>query len=109
MRPASILSDDRRCFICKRTSPLHVHHVFHGSGRRDISDREGCWCYLCPECHNMSSRSVHMNRDMDEWLMRKCQERWEERRMSEGHDAAEARRMFILRFYESYIEDDLIV
>lgn len=74
-----------RCLICGTTLDLHVHHIYPGSGRREVSDREGCWCYLCARHHNMSDAGVHFNRRLDMELRRDCQRRWE-RREGAGHD-----------------------
>lgn len=64
--------------------------MFPGNGRRDVSEEEGCWLYLCADHHNMSDMSVHMNRRLDMSLRRDCQRRWEKREGlsgDEGHDA----------------------
>lgn len=87
-RGKSLLSDesDPRCLICGTTYNLHVHHVYGGAGRRNVSDREGCWCYLCGPHHNMSNLGVHFDKQADTWLKRRCQAAWEER---EGIDDPE--------------------
>lgn len=72
----SIMSNDRRCYVCGTTTALHVHHIFGGINRK-VSDREGCWCYLCAYHHNMSDEGVHFNRELDLKLKRECQEKWE--------------------------------
>jgi len=101
MRGKSLLSDesDPRCYICHTTMNLHVHHCFPGSGRREISDEEGCWCYLCAFHHNMSNNGVHFNRQLDLWLRRKCQATWERR---EGINDTE-HKAFIARFGVNYL------
>lgn len=75
----SILSNDRRCFICGYEGNLHRHHVFGGVANRSVSEREGCWCFICAKHHNMSDNSVHFNRDMDLKLKRFTQKKWEEK------------------------------
>lgn len=77
----SLLSDesDPCCYVCGTTYNLHVHHCFPGYGRRKVSDREGCWVYLCAPHHNMSNEGVHFNHELDMELRRRCQEAWEER------------------------------
>lgn len=72
----SILSNDRECFICHTDYDLHRHHIFAGS-RRQTSEKEGCWVYLCARHHNMSDEGVHFNRENDLHLKRICQARWE--------------------------------
>ena len=75
----SILSDKRLCFFCGSTINLHKHHIYGGVGRRQVSEKYGCWVYLCAEHHNMSKHSVHQDRCMDLILKEKCQREWEER------------------------------
>lgn len=86
----SLYPDNRECYICHTPLDLHRHHVFPGNGRRDVSEEEGCWLYLCAYHHNMSDRSVHMDRRLDESLRRDCQRRWEEREGLEGEEAHDA-------------------
>ena len=95
-KPSLYESNGRVCFVCRRPFDLHRHHVFPGNGRRDVSEEEGCWLYLCDYHHNMSNRSVHMDRVFDMELRRDCQRRWEERE-GKGHED------FIRLFGESYL------
>ncbi len=85
----SLLSDesDPCCYVCGTTYNLHVHHCFPGYGRRKVSDREGCWVYLCARHHNMSNDGVHFNHDLDTRIKQECQRRWEEREGVEDHSA----------------------
>lgn len=69
----SILSEYYECLICGRTLGLHKHHVFEGTGRRALSEKYGCWCYLCPRHHNASEVGVHFNKQLDLKLKKKCQ------------------------------------
>ena len=73
----SIVSNERKCFICGAVNGLHRHHVYGGS-RRQLSERFGCWCYLCGWHHNLSNSGVHADRQFDLKLKRLTQERWEE-------------------------------
>lgn len=72
----SLLGDQKICFICGTTFNLHKHHIFGGANRRK-SEKDGCWCYLCANDHNMSNRGVHLNRQADLTLKRICQVAWE--------------------------------
>lgn len=71
----SILSDRRECFVCRTTQNLHRHHVYP-SGRRKISEREGCWVWLCARHHNMSNDGVHFNHALDIEIRQKCEAAW---------------------------------
>lgn len=72
----SIVSNDRRCLVCGAPEPLHRHHVFFGTANRQVSEREGCWVYLCSAHHNGSNEGVHFNAPFDRILKRYTQERW---------------------------------
>lgn len=74
--PKSIISNERRCLVCGRTEPLHLHHVYMGGNRRN-ADRFGCWVYLCAR-HHTSTDGVHFNRELDLKLKRMCQRKFEE-------------------------------
>lgn len=72
---ASLYGMDEECWICHR-APAVRHHIYAGSGRRGISDREGCWVYLCPAHHNMSDFGVHSDMELNRFFKRDCQRRW---------------------------------
>lgn len=72
----SIISNEYECIICGKTEHLHRHHIYFGRDNRAISEREGCWCYLCPRHHNTSGYGVHYNHKLDQKLKRQCERRW---------------------------------
>ena len=73
----SILSNERFCLVCGTPENLHRHHIFGGYGLRDLSEKNGFWCYLCARHHNMSNHSVHADKTLDLKLKSKCQEIYE--------------------------------
>ena len=73
----SIISNKEECLICKTPLYLHRHHIFFGSANRKLSEKYGCWCYLCARHHNMSDEGVHFDKPLDIKLKRYCQQRWE--------------------------------
>lgn len=73
----SILSNERCCYVCKTTIGLHRHHIFYGKGKRDLSEKYGCWVYLCAPHHNGSNAGVHFNKILDLELKKICQAAWE--------------------------------
>jgi hypothetical protein len=77
MKIKSIMSTDKRCFVCGSTQNIHLHHVFFGTGLRKISDDNGFTCYLCGHHHNQSKIGVHNNRELDLILKRRCQKIYE--------------------------------
>jgi hypothetical protein len=87
-RGESLYSLERECFICHNPT-CEVHHVYGGVGRRDISDREGCWVYLCRP-HHQGNAGVHGNAEMMRWLRADCQRRWERREGLSGDEAHDA-------------------
>ena len=86
---SSLYSDEPTCWLCG--SPyVHRHHIYPGNGRRQVSDREGCWVYLCGPHHNMSNRGVHFDKELDAFFREDCQRRWEEREGLVGDEAHDA-------------------
>lgn len=73
----SLLSNDRKCYICGSPYNLHKHHIFYGTANRRQSERYGCWVYLCYFHHNGSDAGVHFSKPVDERLKQKCQEAFE--------------------------------
>lgn len=79
----SIISNEKECFICKENENLsdiqiHKHHIFYGTANRKISEKQGCWVYLCSYHHNMSNEGVHFNWCFDIMLKKYCQYVWEQ-------------------------------
>ena len=72
----SIVSNERVCLVCGTPLDLHRHHVYEGIGRRKLSEKYGCWVWLCARHHNMSQLGVHFNHDLDERIKRVCQREW---------------------------------
>lgn len=93
----SIMSNEYSCYVCGFPKNLHRHHIFGGIGRRELSEKNGCWCYLCTRHHNMSDFSVHSDRTLDVKLKRKCQEILEQ-------EKGWTREQFISTFGRNYID-----
>ena len=94
MRKPSLYSDEPVCFLCQ-SNVVHRHHIYPGCGRREVSEQEGCWVYLCPRHHNMSNQGIHLDREFDRRMREDCQRRWEEREGLEGEEAHdEFRKLF---------------
>lgn len=75
----SLLSKEKECFICGTTYNLHKHHIYPGTANRKLSEKWGCWCYLCAYHHNMSNAGVHFNREADLKLKQYCQRVFEQK------------------------------
>lgn len=80
MAKRSIVTDDySQCFLCKGPKQC-IHHIYFGSGRRNISDREGFVVPLCNACHKDSMFGVHGKYGEKNalYLKQVCQEKYEE-------------------------------
>ena len=74
----SILTDDLEHSFLSGIPTNVIHHIYPGTGRRKISEREGFIVPLTPAEHNMSDNAVHFNRKLDLYLKRLCQKKYEE-------------------------------
>lgn len=75
----SIISNEHVCYFCGISYNLHKHHIFYGTANRRLSEKYGCWVYLCAYHHNMSDYGVHFNKDIDLGLKRMCQTEFEKK------------------------------
>ena len=92
----SIISNKKECLVCGYQRNLDRHHVFGGrTGNRNLSEKDGCWVYLCKVHHTMSNESVHLDNKMNLKLKMECQKRWEE--------IYGTREDFIKRYGKSYL------
>lgn len=92
----SILTDDLEVSYLSGMPAECIHHIYEGTGRRKISERNGFIVPLTDNEHNMSDTAVHFNKKLDLWLKRKCQAKWE----SMGHTREE----FISLIGRSYLD-----
>ena len=72
----SLMSNQQACYVCGGIG-VQRHHIFYGTANRKLSEKYGCWVWLCPEHHNMSDEGVHFNKALDIKLKQECQEKWE--------------------------------
>lgn len=77
MKRHSILTDDLEHSFLSGIPTNVIHHIYEGTGRRKISEREGFIIPLTPQEHNMSDESVHFNHNLDLKLKRLCQAKYE--------------------------------
>ncbi len=47
-----------KCAGCGNEHYLSIHHVYYGTGQRDLSSQYGCVEYTCWKCHQ-SSEGIH--------------------------------------------------
>lgn len=86
------------CWVCQNPN-VEEHHVFFGTGRRKISDDEGCVIYLCHLHHQDPRFGIHFDKRFDLSIKQQCQRLWEAR---EGIDEQD-HKTFIARFYRNYL------
>lgn len=74
----SIISNERRCYICGDTYALEKHHIFAGAFRRK-SEKQGCWVMLCPYHHRLQGGVGSNNpiKEIDVQLKREAQKEFE--------------------------------
>lgn len=71
------------CYLCARINGdcgkkyTEEHHIIFGSGRREISEREGLKADLCIYHHRIGQQAVHNNAKMSDLLCRIVQEEYE--------------------------------
>ena len=100
----SILDTQKHiCFLCGRYGPTEVHHIFGGTANRKLSEQDGLWVYLCPDCHNRPPNGVHFNPQTALWLHRIGQEAYEKKMAENGLSADEARQAFMQRYGKNYL------
>lgn len=70
------------CELCGRWRSLHRHHIFFGTGKRQISERYGATIMLCPVCHSTDRKQgIHGNH----WICLQVQEQ-EQRRLMQKYN-----------------------
>ena len=90
------------CYRCGKYGVTERHHIFGGANRR-LSEDDGLWLYLCPECHNRPPQGAHFNKDTMEWLHKIGQEAYEAAQIQNGLTPAEARARFMRRYGKNYL------
>ena len=71
---------EKYCYVTGRTEGLDKHHIYHGPGWRDISDKHGFWVYLWQPLHlaNLGGLDKYPGTGLDLKLKQDCQRRFEE-------------------------------
>lgn len=89
----SIMQEKKCCWVCG--SPhVELHHVFYGTGLRSLSDEHGCTVWLCRTHHTEKPLGVHHNPDLDKWIKRMTQLKFEQ---------THSREEFIRLFGRNYV------
>ena len=69
----SLLSNEKRCYMCGSTQWIEVHHIFFGRGLKKVCDEYGMTVSLCHYCHNEPPNGVHQNKENRRALQEKAQ------------------------------------
>lgn len=56
---------------------IGIISVFYGTANRKLSEKYGCWIYLCAYHHNFSDEGIHFNKELDLKIKKLCQEEFE--------------------------------
>lgn len=72
----SIIQDNKECFIC-RSPNVEDHHIFYGTGNRQLSEQYGLKVWLCYE-HHRGNHGVHFNKALDDRLKATAEKRFYE-------------------------------
>lgn len=79
MRAPSILQTEKECYFTGATNNLEAHHIFYGSGLRNVSENNGFWVWLTADSHR-GTCGVHGKHGERASLLLKqeCQRKFEE-------------------------------
>lgn len=81
---------EKKCYLTGREYGLQKHHIYFGTGKREISDENGFWVWLIPELHVTTDEGVNNgNYELDRMLKEECQRAFE----ADGHTREEFRRL----------------
>lgn len=72
----SIITNEKKCYVCGTTQNLHYHHVMFGKNRKN-ADEDGLTVYLC-YFHHEGTDGVHglNGHELDMKLKKVAQEKW---------------------------------
>lgn len=75
----SIIQEEKECIVCRAKNNLHNHHVMFGTADRKKADMYGLTVWLCVE-HHTGNKGVHNgNVQLDHYLKKLAQIKFEER------------------------------
>lgn len=101
----SLLQTERRCYICGSTNNIHKHHIFFGTANRKKSDEDLMCIYLCAAHHNMSTFSVHFNKELDIKIKQLAEKVWINTYTEADMSYESKIDKFIERYGKNYLDD----
>lgn len=90
----SIICPEVRCYICKTTQDLELHHALHGNGRRKLADQDKLFLALCANHH----RRLHDYGEHDQELKALAERSYIQKKITEGYSEGQARGIFLNRY-----------
>ena len=72
----SIITNEKRCYVCGNKNNLHYHHIMFGKNRKN-ADKDGLTVYLCYE-HHEGTTGVHgkLGHELDIKLKQIAERNW---------------------------------
>lgn len=67
-----------KCYVCGSQKLVATHEIFYGTANRKKSIEDGMLINLCGDHHNLSSKGVHFDKELDLKLKQLAQKKWEE-------------------------------
>ena len=94
---SSIISNEKRCYVCGKQTDLHYHHIIFGKNRNK-ADEDLLTVYLCRE-HHEGTNGVHgkNGHDLDLRLKQYAEQKWIEHYNKTIDD-------FISRYSRNYLD-----
>lgn len=73
---SSIISNEKRCYVCGEKNNLHLHHIIFGKNRKK-ADEDGLVVYLCYN-HHEGTNGVHgkNGHELDLKLKKIAEQKW---------------------------------
>lgn len=73
----SLISNEKKCYVCGTQFNLHKHHIFKGVRNRKKADEDGLWVYLC-YLHHEGTSGVHGKNgyELDLKLKKLAERKW---------------------------------
>lgn len=85
----------RKCYLCRWSGDLEVHHCLHGTANRRLAEEDGLLVNLCIDCH----RQLHEHGTNDKELMQDAERHWLKYNMEKVPG-------FIARYGKNYLEEE---
>lgn len=94
----SLISKEKKCFVCGTQFNLHKHHIMKGIRNRKKAEEDGLWVYLC-FLHHEGTNGVHgkNGHDLDLRLKRTGEKAWLEQNKKTKEE-------FIKRYRRNYLD-----